>query len=70
MCRVLGVSRSGYYAWQARLAGPPGRRAADDLAVLDQIRQGHARFACYGSPRMHRELRPVRSGSAATGSRD
>jgi putative transposase len=57
MCRVLGVSRSGYYAWRARLAGPPSRRAAQDLAVLDQIRQVHARFACYGSPRIHRELR-------------
>jgi putative transposase len=57
MCRVLGVSRSGYYAWRARLAGPPGRRVTDDLAVLDQIRQVHARFACYGSPRVHRELR-------------
>jgi putative transposase len=56
LCRVLGVSRSGYYAWRARLAGPPGRRVADDLAVLDQIRQLHARFACYGSPRIHREL--------------
>jgi putative transposase len=64
MCRVLGVSRSGYYAWRARLAGPPSRRAADDLAVLDQIRQIHARFACYGSPRIHRELqaRQVRVG--------
>jgi putative transposase len=57
MCRVLGVSRSGYYAWRARLAGPPSRRTADDLAVLDQIRQVHARFACYGSPRVHHELR-------------
>jgi putative transposase len=57
MCRVLGVSRSGYYAWRARRAGPPGRRAANDLAVLDQIRQVHARRPCYGSPRVHRELR-------------
>ena len=47
-----------------RLAGPPGRRVADDLAVLDQIRQVHARFAGYGSPRVHRELqaRQVRVG--------
>jgi putative transposase len=57
MCRVLGVSRSGYYAWRARLAGPPSQRATQDRAVLVQIRQIHARFACYGSPRVHRELR-------------
>jgi putative transposase len=60
MCRVLGVSRSGYYGWQARLAGPPGRRVAEDLVLLEQIRQIHARFACYGSPRVHRELRARR----------
>ena len=57
MCRVLGVSRSGYYAWQARLAGPPSPRAAAEQELLEQIRQIHTRFACYGSPRVHRELR-------------
>jgi putative transposase len=26
MCRVLGVSRGGYYNWVKRQAGPPSRR--------------------------------------------
>ena len=30
LCRVLSVSRSGYYDWLKRLAGPPGTRAATE----------------------------------------
>jgi putative transposase len=55
MCRVLGVSRSGYYAWAARLA-VPSVRARNDQVLLEEIRAIHARFAYYGSPRVHREL--------------
>ena len=55
MCRVLGVSRSGYYAWVARLA-VPSARARNDQVLLAEIRDIHARFAYYGSPRVHREL--------------
>jgi hypothetical protein len=62
-----GVSRSGDYAWRARLAGPPGRRATDDLAVLDQIRQVHARFACYGSPRGTASCGRARPGRSPPG---
>jgi len=29
MCRVLGVSRSGYYAWIGRTPGPRARANAD-----------------------------------------
>ena len=57
MCRVLGVSRSGYYDWARRLNAAPAGRAAADLALLAEIRQIHAQFRYYGSPRVHRELR-------------
>lgn len=56
MCAVLGVSRSGYYAWSKALE-EPSMRAQQDLLVLQEIREIHARFAYYGSPRVHRELR-------------
>lgn len=53
-CRVLEVSRSGYYAWRSR---GPSRRLQDDLRVRAEIRAIHAEHkARYGSPRIHREL--------------
>lgn len=55
MCRVLGVSASGYYAWCRR---PPSRRTLDDATVLAQIRRAHQRSrGTYGAPRIHRDLR-------------
>jgi putative transposase len=54
---VLGVSTSGYYGWLKRISGPPVGRAAEDLALLDEIRAIHADFSFYGAPRIHRELR-------------
>ena len=57
MCQVLGVSRSGYYAWVNRVTSPPAGRAAADAVLLEQIRAIHADFAFYGAPRVHRELR-------------
>jgi putative transposase len=53
LCRVLGVSRSGYYDWTAR---GPSRRQLDDAAALERIEAIHAEFPYYGSPRMFREL--------------
>ena len=38
MCRLLGVSASGYYAWQGRA---PSARAECDEALLDRIREIH-----------------------------
>lgn len=55
MCRVLGVSPSGYYAWRRR---PPSPRARADAALSERIAKIHmdSRWT-YGSPRIHAELR-------------
>jgi putative transposase len=54
VCRVLGVSASGYYAWQSR---PLSARVQADQALLGQIRAIHERSrGTYGAPRIHAEL--------------
>lgn len=40
LCRVLGVSRSGYYEWRER---EPSERARDDARLVEEIRRVHAR---------------------------
>jgi putative transposase len=55
MCRVLGVSVSGYYAWRAR---PPSRRSFEDAELTRAICRIHeASRGTYGRPRVHAELR-------------
>jgi putative transposase len=55
MCRVLELSRSGYYAWRSRR---PSARSEEDQRLRAQIRKVHrASRARYGSPRVHAELR-------------
>lgn len=55
MCRVLGVSRSGFHAWAAR---EPSERALADRRLTEQIVAIHAaNRRVYGSPRIHAELR-------------
>jgi putative transposase len=55
LCRVLGVSRSGFYAWQTRA---PSDRALSDVWLTERIREIHeANRGVYGAPRVHAELR-------------
>jgi putative transposase len=52
---VLGVSRSGFYAWASR---PPSQRAVGDAALLKRVVQLHeASRRTYGSPRIYEDLR-------------
>lgn len=54
MCQVLGVSRSGYYAWRRR--GPSARQMANQ-ALEQQIAIIHRDSReTYGSPRVYHEL--------------
>ena len=54
LCDVLGVSRSGYYAWSKR---PTPARTKADAALKAQIVAVHAKSrSTYGSPRVHAEL--------------
>jgi putative transposase len=62
MCRVLGISPSGYYAWRRR---PLAARAIRDVIVsaeIDAVHRGSRRT--YGAPRIHAELaaRGIRVG--------
>jgi transposase-like protein len=55
MCRVLEVSRSGYYAWCSR---PPSERAVANAALVGEIRRVHTESdGTYGSRRVHAQLR-------------
>lgn len=58
LCRVLGVSRSGYYGWKDR---PPSKRDRENAALTEKIRQIHNRSRqLYGYPRViHAELRAL-----------
>jgi transposase InsO family protein len=55
MCRVLGVSRGGWYASRARVR--PSAREVVDAELLARIREIHAASrGTYGSPRVHAQL--------------
>jgi len=57
MAKVLGVSRSGYYAWEKR---KPSRYAGEELELADLIKrifQKH--WGRYGSPRIWHELQSL-----------
>jgi putative transposase len=57
LCRLLGVSRSGYYAWRNR---PPSEKARLDAVLSEKIEMIHRNSrATYGAPRVHAELRSI-----------
>ena len=58
MCRILEVSKSGYYA---RLLRPKSAQRLENEALLIEIRKVfHANKREYGSPRIYRELGAVK----------
>jgi len=60
LCRMLGVSKSGYYAWRSR---PPSERRRQDALLTKKIREIHSRSReTYGYPRVHAELRSLGIG--------
>jgi putative transposase len=57
LCRVLRVSRSGYYEWKDR---QPSKRTRENAALTHQIAEIHQRSRrIYGYPRVHAELRAL-----------
>jgi putative transposase len=54
LCRILGVSTSGYYAWCSR---PVSAHRQYDLKLQHLIRELHQGYRrCYGAARVHRAL--------------
>lgn len=55
LCDVLGVTRSGFYAWRSRPSSP--KKIADAQLVIEIKAAMKRGRGAYGSPRVHRELR-------------
>jgi len=54
LCRVLGLTRQGYYAWEKRR---PGKRAQRKEELVMKVKDAHERSRkTYGSPRVFHEL--------------
>ncbi len=55
LCQLLGVTRSGYYAWRS---GPETARDSNNRKLVEQIQEVFkAQRGRYGSPRITEELR-------------
>src|SRR6476620_11368945 len=58
MCRVLGVSRGGYYTWVKRQEQPPARREMSNQQLTAAIQTTFKQSrGTYGAPRIHAELK-------------
>ena len=55
LCKVLEVSRSGFYAWIER--GCSSRSAADEKLSVHIVAAFNVGRGAYGSPRVHEELK-------------
>ena len=55
MCRVLRVSRSGFYAWRGKEKSPLEKRRLEILVKIRDIHESSGRR--YGSPRVHAQLK-------------
>ncbi len=57
MCRVLGVSASGFYRWAGATAS---KREQENFSLIRKIEQIHdASRKTYGSPRVHEQLKAM-----------
>ncbi len=54
LCRLLGVSTSGYYAWRCRGPSARARRDAELVARIEHVHR--VSRGIYGAPRIHAEL--------------
>jgi putative transposase len=64
-CRVLGVSRAGFYAWRDR---PPSARARADAELTAVIHRLHQESrGTYGAPASTPRCGPGGGGTAASG---
>ena len=55
LCRVVGVTRQGFYAWKRR---PPSSRELADQVLAERIKVIHAESEqIYGAPRIYSELK-------------
>jgi putative transposase len=55
LCRAVGVSRQGFYAWKRR---PPSARELADRKLAERIRQIYIETEeIYGAPRVYSELK-------------
>ena len=54
MCKVLGVSKSGYYGWRNR---PLSKQAKRRQELVKEVKRIHAESnQIYGSPKIHKQL--------------
>jgi putative transposase len=59
LCQAFGVSKSGFYQWQARQA-QPAPRVLQNLELSEKVRRIHQESrATYGAPRIQARLRAL-----------